>query len=145
MLLKIENATPDDKALFWELHALSFKEVIIAQFGGWDDLDQYRYFERKWNIGDFKKIMLADKIIGALIVREYPDHMELTEIQIHPDFRGKGLGSLIISNLINQAKTIKKPVRLYVFLQSRAIELYQRLGFKIINKTEFQYYMEYCI
>jgi len=144
MLIQFEPANAQDKNFFWNLHVLSFKEVFLSQFGGWDPADQYRYFEQKWASGDFSKILADRRIVGGIALRDYPDHLELTEIQIHPMFQNQGLGSCIIGNLIDKAGAAGKPLRLHVFLHSQAFRLYQRLGFKIISQDHYQYHMEYA-
>lgn len=56
-------------------------------------------------------------------------------VAVHPDWQGKGLGSLLFRALIGTARTLKPPVA-RIELMARegndgAIRLYQRLGFKI--------------
>ena len=66
--------------------------------------------------------------------------MLLDEIYIEKNYRNKGIGSDILKK-ITQENNI---VYLWVYkLNTRAISLYKRLKFNIIDETENRYYMKY--
>jgi ribosomal protein S18 acetylase RimI-like enzyme len=63
------------------------------------------------------------------------DSYELAEIAVHPDFQGRGLGSALITELLRG-----RPERTCVLstrTDSRAHELYARLGFELIIEMAF--------
>lgn len=59
-----------------------------------------------------------------------PGFVELSAISVHPDARGRGLGSAITWHLARQALTRGETPFLHVFPDNPAIALYQRLGFR---------------
>ena len=64
-----------------------------------------------------------------------PDNtvMELDDLYIFPAFRGLGIGSAVIRRC---CASTDRPVELYVFrANTRALALYQRLGFRIKART----------
>ena len=69
--------------------------------------------------------------------------MFLSEIQLLPAYQGKGFGSNLVRELIDDARTKCLPLRLRVLKQNHARELYLRLGFVETSEIETHYYMEW--
>lgn len=91
-------------------------------------------------IDDYKNIVVSDKIVGALLVTDENDGVLLDEIYLEKDYRGKGIGSKILKDIIENHNTIY----LWVYKENiGAISLYKRLGFLVIKETETRYYMKY--
>ncbi|MGZ4741360.1 MAG: GNAT family N-acetyltransferase, partial [Ilumatobacteraceae bacterium] len=59
------------------------------------------------------------------------NHVELIDIALLPDYRNQGIGSSVLRGVLAQADRIGRVVRLHVEKQSRAVRLYERLGFAI--------------
>ncbi len=60
----------------------------------------------------------------------------LANIEILPDYQGRGLGAAIIHGIIAEADAHHLPVRLQVLKINPARRLYERLGFVITGETE---------
>jgi len=75
-------------------------------------------------------ILLSDGVAaGAAIVCHGSEEIRLVDIALLPEFRHRGLGTLWIGRLIQQARTADRPLRLSVLRGNPAERLYQRLGF----------------
>jgi ribosomal protein S18 acetylase RimI-like enzyme len=59
-----------------------------------------------------------------------PDFVELSAISVHPDARGRGLGSAVTAYLARVALAEGKIPFLHVFPDNPAVALYRRLGFR---------------
>jgi GNAT superfamily N-acetyltransferase len=80
---------------------------------------------------------------GWAVVTTMPYQIQLVEIMILPELRGKGIGTAAIRQILATAAAAGKPVRLNVNVTNHAaIELYQRLGFRRIEGDEVQHVME---
>lgn len=89
---------------------------------------------------DYYNIIIDDKIIGSVCIRDLENAKLLDEIYLEKEFRNKGIGTDIIRKIIENNES----VYLWVYKENiKAVLLYKRLGFKIIDETEFRYYMEY--
>ena len=89
---------------------------------------------------DYYNIIIDDKIIGSVCIRDLENAQLLDEIYLEKEFRNKGIGTDIIRKIIENNES----VYLWVYKENiKAVLLYKRLGFKIIDETEFRYYMEY--
>ena len=122
-------ATEADVEFARALHAACYREVVIAQFGGWDPMLQAKFFQQKWGEGGFEIIELGSVPIGVVATQWRPDHLFVCEIQIDPAHQGRGIGTMIMDELIAEADCRRVPVRLQVLRHSRARQWYERLGF----------------
>lgn len=81
-----------------------------------------------------------NKIMGCLLVKNKDDGVLLEELYLEKQYRNKKIGTNIIKGIISKNDRIY----LWVYkLNVKAISLYIKLGFKIIEKTETRYYMKY--
>ncbi|HEX6390541.1 MAG TPA: GNAT family N-acetyltransferase, partial [Solirubrobacteraceae bacterium] len=66
---------------------------------------------------------------GQLRVARDADAIHLVDIALLPAARGRGIGTQLISALMDEARAAALPLTLAVFPDSRARSLYERLGF----------------
>ena len=93
---------------------------------------------------DYYNIVLDDKIIGSILLKDIQEGKLIDEIYIEKEFRNNGIGTDIIMKAVK--KSNNKNIYLWVYKENiKAVSLYKRLGFKIIDQTESRYYMEYNV
>lgn len=93
---------------------------------------------------DYYNIVLDDKIIGSILIKDIKEGKLLDEIYIEKEFRNNGIGTDIIMKVVKESDN--KNIYLWVYKENtKAVSLYKRLGFKIIDETESRYYMEYNV
>ena len=79
---------------------------------------------------DYKLIVVDSNIVGCLLIVTYEDGIMLDEIYLEENYRGLGIGSAIINNLIKKQNLIY----LWVYKKNdKAIKLYE----KFIKKDNF--------
>ena len=66
-------------------------------------------------------------------VSERDTDYNLAQIQLLEEFCGRGIGTLLIRELLERALRDGKTVSLSAVRNNRAIELYKRLGFRIVD------------
>ena len=80
------------------------------------------------HIGEYTCIWLEGEPVGFYRFCPEEGAMELDDLYILPQFRGRGIGTAVINHCIAQGA----PIELYVFTQNTgALRLYRRLGFEI--------------
>lgn len=93
---------------------------------------------------DYYNIVIDDKIIGSIMVKDIQEGKLIDEIYIEKEFRNNGIGTDIIMKVVKESDN--KNIYLWVYKENtKAVLLYRRLGFKIIDETESRYYMEYNV
>ncbi len=114
----------------------------------------YVELTHKWDKTKFRKsfspehtgIIQSDgQDIGMLKVERKNKYIFLGDIQIKKEFQRKGIGSRLISELIQQSKSEGLPIRLRVLKGNPAIRLYQRLGFAVARELDNCYQLEYTV
>lgn len=104
------------------------------------------YYQR--NAFDWKstKIIQDGAVdIGRISVKEFPDHILFDEIHLLPDYQGRGIGTLLLQDVLTQAKGRQLPVRLILLRSNPAKRLYERLGFTAHDEDAERYYMQAAV
>ncbi len=103
-------------------------------------IDEYVINSVNETFKDYYNIIIDDKIIGSVCIKELENAKLLDEIYLEKEFRNKGIGTDIIRKIIENNKNIY----LWVYKKNKkALLLYKRLGFTIEEETESRYYMNY--
>ena len=126
-----------------DIHKIfEFSKNLIDEYEDIQNIDyekvlKWVYKKIEENIHEYTSIYLDNTLVGYYHFREDKDKMELDDFYIFSEYQNKGIGSKVLSELIQTDKTIY----LYVFVKNiKAIGLYERFGFKIVehvNKTRY--------
>jgi ribosomal protein S18 acetylase RimI-like enzyme len=141
--MSIRPATPADTPFLRQLHHRAYRDVVVRQFGSWDEAAQDGWFEKGLAEADFGVVEEQGQAIGTVGLKDFPDRVELVELQLLPEWQGRGLGTALLRAELERAQRLDKPVRLRVLLENRARSLYERHGFAIVGQTDTHYLMEW--
>jgi ribosomal protein S18 acetylase RimI-like enzyme len=86
-------------------------------------------------------ILIGEEPIGRLYVNR-GDAIHIIDITVLPEHRGKGIGTAILSALIEEATEARKATTIYVETYNRSKQLFERFGFKEIEKDGFNLLLE---
>ena len=105
-----------------------------------DEINDYVIKSVKAFLDSYYNIVVNKKIVGCLLVTKIADGKLLDEIYLEEKYRGSGIGTDIIKNIIKNNSVLY----LWVYKNNeRAFSLYKKLGFYIILETDSRYYMKY--
>lgn len=88
-------------------------------------------------------IFLDNRPIGLLKVDRTDTNIDILQLQIDPGQQGKGLGKMILTDILEEASEQGKTASLSVLKTNKAQHLYTSLGFTIVNENEHSYFMEF--
>ncbi|TSC54544.1 MAG: hypothetical protein LiPW30_10 [Parcubacteria group bacterium LiPW_30] len=142
-IISIRPAEKDDFEFARRTHHLAYHDVVVKQFGNWDEKMQDGFFERSWVPETHQIIYFNEAPAGYCSFIYYPDHIFASELVILPEFQGKGIGSKLLSDLIKESDEKVIPIKLQVLKQNKAQGLYRRLGYKDVEEEETHIKMEY--
>ena len=134
--------TRDDENLIRKIHHAAYHDVIVEQFGSWDEKVQDVFFGKSWKPETHEMILENNVPVGYVWIEHNKDHIFIHELVISPEFQGKGIGSQILKETIDEAKAKNIPVRLQVLKKNKAQNLYRRFGFKDTGTTDTHFEME---
>lgn len=143
--MNIQTRSARDSDYHWllEMHHTVYRDLITQEFGYWNEDEELGLFMKAWESKPIEILMLKNKNVGMLIVDEHADHLWLDEIQIDPRYQHQGIGTEAIAHIIVRARTFYFPLRLRVLHANRgAYRLYQKLGFRQINRARHHTVME---
>ena len=142
MRVEIRQALPREDELFlFEVYASSRSEEI--SLWGWDQGQQLQFlrmqhaaqqgfYRQQYPKLQYQIIMDAGISAGRMATVQIDAELVLVDIILLPEFQGKGLGTAILMALQEQAAKQKILLRLSVLTDSRARQLYERLGFQAV-------------
>ncbi len=143
MPYRLVPATEKDRPWLEELRRAVYQDLFVATWGGWDEARHRRHFATCWERGDICAVEMDGIRVGMIQVFEHTDAVEVGEIQVHPSYQGRGIGTRLLQDTLARAHAQRKKVSLSTGLQNRrAFKLYQRLGFVHVAQTETHYHME---
>lgn len=89
-------------------------------------------------------VLKIDQQLCGYCQRTHTEHEIELGWAIHPDYWGKGIGKASISDLVKRSISFKKPLILFVQKNNpRALNLYQKNSFTVVEETEILYKMIY--
>ncbi|MCK0165366.1 GNAT family N-acetyltransferase [Marinobacter sp. S6332] len=140
----LRNVLPDEIEWLYQLNKMSFLDVVVRQFGKWDEAFQRKLFFSKWEQSRPAQIIETPSgRVGVVILEHLEDCDWLDEIQICPNYQSQGLGTTLLRDLQAKARSRGVPLRLQVLhANQRAKRLYERMGIHEIKKMESHYLME---
>ena len=126
--IALRPATPADSEFCYRLHRAAMGEYITAVWG-WDEERQRGFHDRGFTPGRWQIITVGGTDAGMIHVEYRPTEICLSRIEIHPDHKGRGIGSRLIGALIEEARGKGQDLVLEVLsVNRRAQALYRRLG-----------------
>jgi ribosomal protein S18 acetylase RimI-like enzyme len=132
--IALRPATPADSEFCFQLHKAAMGDYIGAIWG-WDEQRQRDFHIRRFDPDSWQIITADGADIGMLNVDHRPTEIYLSRIEIHPDYQGHGIGTRLISALIDEAGQRGQDLVLDVLTANhRAHALYQRLGMKEVAR-----------
>ncbi len=94
---------------------------------------QHGWYQTHFAAADFDLILERDEPIGRLYVYRQPHDLNVIDIALLPAYRGRGVGTFLMRQLLAEADHTGRTVSLHVEGFNRARALYERLGFAYVG------------
>jgi len=145
MRYRLIRAVVGDQRWLDQLRRSVYRELFIATFGSWDEARHVRDTSECWDRGDVSLIEADGARVGMIQLLDQTGAVEIRELQIHPAHQGRGIGSRILSDIVDQAHKRGRTVTVSVALKNeRANEFFQRCGFQHLEQTESHHRLQ-CV
>ncbi|HEV8267422.1 MAG TPA: GNAT family N-acetyltransferase [Thermoanaerobaculia bacterium] len=148
----LRPAAPEDEGFLCAVYASTREEELApvpwtkeqkAAFLASQFQAQHAYYREHYAGASFDVIEVDGKPAGRLYVFRGAEEIRIVDVALLPAFRGTGVGSSLLGELLDEARRAGKVVRIHVEVMNRARSLYDRLGFTPIEDRGVYVLMEW--
>ncbi len=150
-MISLRLITPEDDAFLAAVYASSRAEELALT--GWSEEQKAEFCRRQFDAqsayyaanypgASFQVIEQDGVPVGRLYVARWEKEIRIVDITLLPEFRGSGIGTQLVLDLQKEARAADKSLTIHVERFNRALELYQRLGFRQIEDKGVYLLME---
>jgi ribosomal protein S18 acetylase RimI-like enzyme len=148
----IRVETDDDSAFCERLYASTRADELApvpwpdeakAQFLRSQYALQRAHYRTHYTGASFLVVEREDRPIGRVYLWQGSSELRIIDIALLPDERGHGLGTLVMSTLIERARDAELVVSLHVEAHNPAQRLYKRLGFRFVEDRGVYHLLEW--
>ena len=151
--LAVRPALPQDEIFLYELYvairgplfalapitAVQRQHLLQMQFRA-----QTSSYTQQFPNSCYHVVLLDSKPVGRLWVAPGDNAYILVDIGIHPSVQSKGLGTVLVQRLQQEAQKAKLPIRSTVDrFNPGSLKFHKRLGFQVVREDLLNYYMEW--
>jgi ribosomal protein S18 acetylase RimI-like enzyme len=94
---------------------------------------QSREWAEKNPRASFQVVVVDGRSAGRLYLDRREDEIRVVDVSLLPEFRGRGIGRALLTDVLKEGDAAGKPVRVHVERFNPAQRLYQRLGFRLLR------------
>jgi ribosomal protein S18 acetylase RimI-like enzyme len=104
---------------------------------------QHREYGRIFPEASYEVLVVDGADAGRLYVHRAEDELHVVDVALLPEFRGRGIGTALLRELMDEAGAAGKRVSIYVEETNPAQSLYRRLGFEPVAEQGVYLLMEW--
>lgn len=138
LLFRIYASTREEELapLDWEAPV---KEAFLRQ----QSAAQESYYHATFPQASYDLIVDGHEVLGRLYVHRGAEAWVILDIALLPRYRGGGVGTHLMEQVIAEADRAGRPVQIHVERQNPARRLYERLGFRQLEDQGVYLLMEH--
>lgn len=136
-------ADASDFDFVFALHRAAMRQYI-EPIWGWHEDWQEEYLRKKYEPDCYQIIQVKGQDAGVLVVEQRRGEVYLGLIELLPEFQGRGIGTAIVTRLMDESHARGLPLLLHVLKTNEAAQrLYERLGFETVEDQDVRFHMRY--
>lgn len=135
----VYGTTRDD-----EMRQVPWSDEEKAAFLDMQFAAQKQHYEQFYPLCEFLVIELEGEGIGRLYIDRGESDIEIVDISLLPEHRGRGIGRMLLEEILEEGRLTGKKVSIYVEHYNPARHLYDRLGFRHVDTNGVYHKMEWA-
>jgi ribosomal protein S18 acetylase RimI-like enzyme len=151
--LVVRPALPQDETFLYDLYsavrgpefelapipAAQKEQIIRMQFRA-----QMAAYSHMYPNSCYHVVLLDGNPVGRLWMARGDGELQLVDIAVHPKLQSKGIGTVLVQRLQQEAAKARLPIRCCVFrFNPGSLRFHRRLGFSIVREDQTHYYLEW--
>lgn len=115
------------------------KEAFLrSQFAAQD-----QFYRENYPGAVFQIILLDESQAGRLYMHRRADEIRIMDITLLPEFRGRGIGTQLLRQVLDEGRAENLPVTIHVERFNPALRWYERLGFRLAEDKGVYYFLKW--
>ena len=139
--ISLRPATHDDRATVERIYFETQRWIIEELFGWRGEAIERGKFADFYDEANTKIIVVGGESAGWVTVKQASD-ISVDSLYLGSAFQRKGIGSILLRLIIEQAQESKLTLRINTAKVNPARALYERLGFVLVSEDAFKVYFE---
>jgi ribosomal protein S18 acetylase RimI-like enzyme len=145
----LRPVTEADRELLIVLYGSTRTEELAQVAWGEGQLDAFVrmqftaqdvHYRRVYPQATFDMVELDGVPAGRLYVDRRPEDIRVVDVAILPEQRGRGLGTALLTAVLEEAAASGRGVSIHVEVNNPAVRLYERLGFVAVAVADDGFY-----
>jgi ribosomal protein S18 acetylase RimI-like enzyme len=150
--LTLRPARQEDEDFLFEVYAGARAEEMART--GWDEARQraflqiqfaaqQRHYQTHYPQGDHRLIVKDGRPIGRIYTAVTDQEIRILDIALLPQHRNGGAGTALLKDILADAESSRRTVRIYVESFNPSLRLFERLGFSRVETSGLHHLMEW--
>lgn len=118
-----------------EMLAFPFTPEQKLQFLDWQFQCQWTHYREHYPRCEWQIVQSEGQDIGRILIDRRADHIHVVDIALMPAWRGAGVGSHLLGQVLEEGARSHQPVTVHVEVFNPAQRLYYRLGFRQVETS----------
>jgi len=140
--ISLRPITDGDREFLYHVYSSTREEELASV--PWEDCEkraflemqfsaQHVWYSEKYSDAQFQVVLEHGRPIGRFYVHRRSAEIRVVDIALLPAYRNRGIGSHLLSGILEEARTRHLPVTVHVEFINPAQRLYKRLGFQPVT------------
>ena len=139
MTVTLRPITSDDMPFLYQVYASTRLEELapvgwtpqqVGDFLAQQFIAQHQFYQEHYENATYSVILVDGQPAGRLYLARWPSEIRIMDIALLPAYRGRGVGSALLRDVLAEGGRAGKRVSIHVEKFNPALRLYERLGFK---------------
>ncbi len=152
MTITVRPASVEDEEFLFQVYASTRAEELApvpwtaeqkASFLRMQSRAQRSHYATYYPQAEYDLILLDSRPVGRLFILRGIEEIRIMDIALLPDYRGRGIGSSLLEQILNEGRECNLPVTIHVEQFNPALRLYKRLGFQLVEDKGVYYFMKW--
>jgi GNAT superfamily N-acetyltransferase len=135
-LIDVYHGTREDELKLTEWDDQQKRAFVEMQFRAQDEHYRANYTDTSYLV-----ILVDGQPAGRLYVARWPHEIRIMDIALLRDYQGRGVGTYLINELQAEAAATGRPLSIHVERYNPALQLYARLGFRLVEDRGIYLYL----
>ncbi len=148
--ISLRPVGPADEAFLFELYASTRSGELAAVY--WTPEQRSAFLSQQfvaqshaysgYTSPDFRIVAIDGQPAGRLYLDRQADEWRIIDIALLSASRSRGIGSLLLAEVLSDAADADVAVRMHVEKSNPALTLYLKLGFRVVEDRGLHWFME---